>query len=316
MMKRIALSVLALASGIPVVALAPAAAQTAPPGYGDYAPDMREAVQAATLPPPQMDPRLAPAAGDYAGAELPAGWQPAPAAAWQSRGQSQGQSQGYSQGQSQWQGTAMPAGGAIVPAAMTMQDGRWSSGPQGGVVLAGWPGGRGGDGHGGWDRGGNGHGGWGRGDWGRGGWDEHRGGWDRGGWGRGGWDDHRGGWGGYRGYPVYNGWGGYRPRDYHRPPVVIYGGGWGGGYYGQPSGGYYGQPYGGYYGQPYGGYYGQPYGGYYGRCRPNGSGALIGGVTGATLGYGLGNHWDRTPGVIIGGVVGAIAGSAIERSRC
>uniref|UniRef100_UPI0018CC38B0 hypothetical protein n=1 Tax=Sandarakinorhabdus oryzae TaxID=2675220 RepID=UPI0018CC38B0 len=73
MMKRTVLSALALA------AATSATAQTAPLGYGDYAPDMREAAEAAALPPMQMDQRLAPAPGDYAGAELPAGWQPASA---------------------------------------------------------------------------------------------------------------------------------------------------------------------------------------------------------------------------------------------
>jgi outer membrane lipoprotein SlyB len=42
----------------------------------------------------------------------------------------------------------------------------------------------------------------------------------------------------------------------------------------------------------------------------------VGGIAGASIGYGLGNRWDRTPGVIIGGLVGALAGSAIERSGC
>ena len=48
----------------------------------------------------------------------------------------------------------------------------------------------------------------------------------------------------------------------------------------------------------------------------NAGGALVGGIAGASIGYGLGNRWDRTPGVIIGGLVGALAGSAIERSGC
>jgi hypothetical protein len=326
MMKRISLSVLAL------LAVAPAAAQTAPPGYEDFAPEMREAMAAAALPPPVLDARLAPAQADYTGAELPAGWRPATAASWQGRGQAapaQGaivpaamtiDDDNWSSGP---EGGIVPAAmtidgdgwssgpeGAIVPAALTMQDGGWNGGPQGGVVLAGWNGGRGGWNRGDWNRGGwGGNRGWDRGSWGRG-WNGYRG-WDRG-WNRG-WGGYRGwdrgwnrGWGGYRGgwrgYPVYNGWGGgwggYRPRGYYAPPVVIFGGsGWGGDWGG-------------------GGYYGRPYRGHYGRCRSNGSGALIGGVTGATLGYGLGNRWDRTPGVIIGGVLGALAGNAIERSGC
>ena len=107
------------------------------------------------------------------------------------------------------------------------------------------------------------------------------GGWNRG-WNRG----YRGGYGGYGGY------------GYPRGPVVIYGGGYGGGW----GGGYGG--------------WNRGYGRGWGGCRNSGGGALLGGIAGASIGYGLGNRWDRTPGVIIGGLVGALAGSAIERSGC
>lgn len=250
MMKQMILAAMAAVS-------APLAAQTLP--AADIDPGMRDAMAAAAMPAMAADPRLAPSPADYAGADLPAGWRPASAAS--------------------WQGQPAPAGGAIVPAAMTEATG-------GGVILAGWHGGRGGWEHGGWNRG-------------------YRGGWDRGY--RGDWDDHRWGrgWGG--------GWGGYRPYGYYRPPVVVYGGGWRPyGYWRRPVVVYGGGWGGGYYGRPYGGYYGR----YYGRCRADGSGALVGGIAGAGIGYGLGNRWDRTPGVIIGGVVGALAGSAIERSGC
>lgn len=52
-------------------------------------------------------------------------------------------------------------------------------------------------------------------------------------------------------------------------------------------------------------------------CRSRGSGALVGTVAGAVIGYGLADPWNRSTGTVIGGLVGGLAGSAIERSlRC
>jgi hypothetical protein len=52
-------------------------------------------------------------------------------------------------------------------------------------------------------------------------------------------------------------------------------------------------------------------------CRSRGSGALVGTVAGAVIGYGLSDPWNRSTGTVIGGLVGGLAGSAIERSgRC
>lgn len=52
-------------------------------------------------------------------------------------------------------------------------------------------------------------------------------------------------------------------------------------------------------------------------CRSTGTGALVGSVAGAAVGYGVANSRDRGTGVVIGGIVGALAGTALERSnRC
>jgi hypothetical protein len=53
-------------------------------------------------------------------------------------------------------------------------------------------------------------------------------------------------------------------------------------------------------------------------CRSTGSGALLGTVAGAVIGYGIADPWNRGTGAVLGGVVGGLAGSAIERSgrRC
>lgn len=105
---------------------------------------------------------------------------------------------------------------------------------------------------------------------------------------------------------AYGGWGGWG-----NGVTIAYGGGWNRGW----NRGWYRGYRGGWGG------WGRPaYGGWgrgWGRCRASGGGALVGGIAGATIGYGLGNPWDRSTGVIVGGLVGALAGSAIERSgRC
>lgn len=106
---------------------------------------------------------------------------------------------------------------------------------------------------------------------------------------------------------AYGGWG---------DPLVVTTIGWRGGYGSAWNRGYQGG-WGG-HGYPRGPvvYYGGPYGRGWGRCRNTGGGALVGGIAGATIGYGLNHRRDRTPGVIIGGLVGALAGSVIERSGC
>lgn len=109
----------------------------------------------------------------------------------------------------------------------------------------------------------------------------------------------------------YGGWGNGWNGGWGNGVTIAYGGGWNRGWNRGYRGGW-GRPvrYGGYHGISY-------YNRGWGRCGANGSGALIGGLAGAAIGYGLGNPWDRSPGVIVGGVVGALAGSALERSgRC
>lgn len=101
-----------------------------------------------------------------------------------------------------------------------------------------------------------------------------------------------GGWGGSWGAP---GWGG----GWGAGPVFGWNGGWNRGHRGGWNGGW-----------------NRGYRGGWG-CRSRGSGALVGTVAGAVIGYGLADPWNRSTGTVIGGLVGGLAGSAIERSsRC